>query len=1503
MPRSLRPGAARSGRRHRRVARRGRLAHVEVRGLDGPRAATVAAELGSALDALPSVARAWPNVPLGRLVVELVDESTPLGEVLAVLEGVESALDVGGDTFPTDRPDHPADAEPLVREGAAAAAALAALGAGTAGRLAHLPRLPAELGGLVSWAESQPRLRAAVEWLAGPTVGTLGLSFLNAALQAAGHGPLGPLADLGHRLSLVGEARARQAAWDRMQHDLHRPGRERGSVAGGPGRRPDASGPAPGPAGAGPTPRSVPLAPGPVESFADQAAVASLAAAGGTFLATADPRRSTAAALAATPKAARLGRDAFAAHLDRVLAARDVLCLDTAALRLLDRIDTVLLDASAVATGTFTIDAVEVVGDVPGNHARRRARDLFDGRHPHRTVHAEGWSLSPRRPAGARDGQGAPVPAPTAAGPGTDGGGTPAPATEGPTGTEPGLPAPATEGRPIPATATGGTATDALVLRHGADTVAFVTVREDVDPMARTLARAARDAGHMVAVAGSPGLADRLGAHLQVEGGDGPDGLLASVRMLQADGCGVALLAATDGDALSAADLGLGLVGADVPWHADVLVHDLAGAGLVVDALAVAHDVSRQSAAIALGGTAVGGVLALTSLPARAAARVTASVNGAALGALANGVRAALGLAAQPAPTPEDDPAWHELDADEVLARLESGDSGLAPAEAARRARRGAAVDDRPVALPVAVLEEMANPLTPVLAGAAMLSGAVGSVADAAMVSTVAALNALVGGVQRHHVERAVRQLEVASTQPHHVRRSGELVTVPAAELVPGDVVVLSAGDSVPADCRILEAAGLEVDESSLTGESIPVAKGPVASTAPTPAERTSMVYEGTVVAAGQVVGAVVATGRDTEAHRRVPAPRRTGGGVEARLRDLTRVTVPLAGVAGAGIVAAGLLRGQPLAEGLQTGVNLAVAAVPEGLPILATMAQLGAARRLSTRGALVRNPRAVEALGRVDLLCCDKTGTLTEGRIELDAVSDGRIELEVPGPGAAVLAAAVRASPPVPPGDDPLPHLTDRAVVEGAARRGVEAGAGVTGWHRRAELPFEPARGYHAVLGRDGGSFLLSVKGAPEVVVPRCGRWQVGDTAVDLDGTAGDELRRHVDGLARRGYRVLAVAEREASGRVDLDDDRVDGLTLLGFVALSDPVRPTAAAAVAALAAAGIGTVMITGDHPSTAEGIAAELGLLNGRAVVTGADLDTMDDGALDAVVDDTTVFARVTPAHKVRLVEAYRRRGRAVAMTGDGANDAPAIRAADVGVALGEHSTSAARAVADVVVTDGRIETLIDAVVEGRAMWASVREALAILVGGNVGEIAFTLGTGAVTGTTLSPRQLLLVNLFTDAVPSLAIAMRTPRHKGAEDLLGEGPEASLGVALERQVVTRALATAAGAGVAWAGARATGRARRASTVALAGLVGAQLGQTLVVGGPDPVVALAGLGSAAALAAVIQTPGLSRLVDCTPLGPLGWGLALAGTATGVGLSLVLPPLVDRLPLGGAHQR
>ncbi len=365
-----------------------------------------------------------------------------------------------------------------------------------------------------------------------------------------------------------------------------------------------------------------------------------------------------------------------------------------------------------------------------------------------------------------------------------------------------------------------------------------------------------------------------------------------------------------------------------------------------------------------------------------------------------------------------------------------------------------------------------------------------------------------------------------------------------------------------------------------------------------------------------------------------------------------------------------------------------------------------------------------------------------------------------------------------------------------------------------------------------------------------------------------GGSARRDA-GARRVPALVLAVAERPARSARDLDDARVARLELVGLLAMADPVRPSAAAAVAGLRSAGVEVVMVTGDHPSTAESIAAELGLLQGKGLLSGPEVDALPDEELAARVEDVAVFARVSPMQKVRIVEALQSRGRTVAMTGDGANDAAAIQLADVGVALGTRATNAAKEAADVVVTNDDIETLIHAILEGRAMWASVRDAVSVLVGGNLGEIGFTLLSELLSprGSPLNARQLLLVNLLTDLVPAMALAMRPPRGADPSTLAREGPEASLGTALTRDVAVRGAVTAAAGGVGWTAAALTGATRsRAGTVALVSLVGSQLGQTLLAGWRDPLVVVSSLASAGTLGAVVQTPGVSRFFGCRPL-------------------------------------
>ena len=1019
-------------------------------------------------------------------------------------------------------------------------------------------------------------------------------------------------------------------------------------------------------------------------------------------------------------------------------------------------------------------------------------------------------------------------------------------------------------------------------------------------PFAPEVLAAARDAEVEVWVAtNDPKPVERL----EVKG-TVPWEAVDTVRGMQASGRGVAVLAGGCHPGLAVADVALALRVPGVPlsWEASLIGGtELIDGLLLMMAIASAKTASRQSAHVALAGTGVAGLMAFGGVIPGNLGRVIGAVNLAALVAHANGARLAVTLAQQNLPEAPDRRPFHAMSIPEVLSLLESRPSGLRPNEVAARTSQVRPSPPAGLLLARAVSDELVNPLTPFLAAGAGLSAAAGSASDAFLVGGVVGLNAAIGGFQRFKADRATAALLRTQATRVRVRRGDTILTATSDELVVGDIVSLQAGEVVPADCRIVEDHCLEVDESTLTGESVPVAKAARAcDVLAAVADRRSMLYSGTTIAAGSAVAAVIATGRHTEAYRGLLLAGRgaTPTGVEARLESLTTMVTPASVLAGLGVLGSGVARGKPIADVLGAGVSLAVAAVPEGLPLLATAAQQAAARRLSKRGVIVRNSRAIEALGRVDTLCADKTGTLTLGRIRVHLVSDGEVD-EVPeslGEARRRVLAVARAATPDAENGDRLPHPTDRAVLYAAEMAGLHRHEELDGWAPLEEIPFEPNRGFHAIVGSTQRDSLLCVKGAPEVILPRCTRRiDSAGRRAPASGRTRAAWQAHVEELAHAGLRILVVAERTIRRGTSLDEQQISDLTFVGLLALKDPIRDTARQAVEDLGSAGVRVIMITGDHPVTALGIASELGLST-VGCLTGDEIDRLTDTELGGRLTEATVCARVTPAHKVRIVRALQHRGHVVAMTGDGANDAPAIRLAEVGIALGTRATDAARDASDLVVTDDRIETIVNAVVEGRALWASVRDATAILVGGNLGEITFTLAGSLLTGSPpINTRQLLLVNLMTDVLPAMAIAVSTPPNVSPDSLLAEGPDASLGDALTRAIVERAIVTTLGTTGGWIAARLTGRRRRADTVALASLVATELGQTLLTGWRSPFVVASGVGSMAALVGVIQTPGLSRLFGCTPLGPLAWSQALSSAGVATIGSFAVSPLVDRL--------
>jgi cation-transporting ATPase I len=1391
----------------------------------------------------PGVAWARYNRPFQRLVVS-PEEGVAPETLLEAVRGAERAEGLSRAPFSPDLPDHPGERysrrRALIQAGASTGSL--ALGAGLRAAGAEVTRGEIDLAALNTALENMPQSRKALDRLLGGGAADMALSLASSLSQGLAQGNTGQPVDLVYRALRLRELRANRGTWEARAAALSSP--EGHTLS---------------PADPGPRPGKLPK--GPVERYSERAAFASLGGFSFGVASTGEAEKATAPVFGLAPKPARVGREAFGAALGHALARRGVLVLDDRVLRRLDRIDT-LVTAEGLLEPTQG-ELAEVLAARPEEQelVQRRANALFLAAEPEAPRAAGGWSLAPLEV--ALEGELAAAAA-----------------------------AWRRRGRWV------------LALRQGPRLAALVGVRAVVDAEERALVAEARHIGlTLIPVTARP---ERVSWFAPEEVIDPSGGAIEAVRALQRAGRGVAYVAAGPDPALRAADLGLGLhrAGAPAPWGADLIGEEGRGdLAFLVDAIGLARDASRQSAWLGLAEAAAGAALSLEGQEMSTLRRIMLTTNATSLAAVANGWRVARGLEERPRQRSRDRTAWHALEGDEVLTRLEVSAEGLSEEEALRRCPP----EDIPIppwaALVRFIGEEIANPFAPLLAGGAGLSALMGSTADAAMVAATVGISGVVGGVQRFRAERALTELGRQRPTQVRARRGGELRWVATNQLAVGDVIALEAGEHIPADCRVLEARALETDESSLTGESLPVAKSADPSFARALGDRSSMLYAGCSVAAGNALAVVVAVGADTAARqgtlgRSSEAP---PTGVEARLAALTGLTAPVAGLAGLAVLASGLARQRPPSEIVGSAVSLTVAAVPETMPLLATAAQLAAARRLSAKGALVRNPRSVEALGRVEVLCADKTGTLTEGRIQLALVSDGVREVasgslggddrEVAAALRGVLAVAMRATPRA---EGPLPHPTDQALADGAAAAGVEDG----GAERLEELPFEPGRGYHATLHRREGASgegplgeagaSLAVKGSPEAVIARCRASRAGgrEAPEPLDDDGREVLLTAARALAGRGLRVLAVADgpapggaqRSAEGGPSLSDQAVSGLVFRGFVGLADPVRPTSRGAIEALRSAGIATVMVTGDHPETARAIAAELGL-GGGEILTGPELEALDDQGLAAALEGVSVFARVAPHHKVRIVRAFQRAGRVVAMTGDGANDAPAIRLADVGLALGEQSTAAARGVADVIITDGHIETIVEAVMEGRGLWRSVRDAVSLLVGGNLGEIGFSLVGGLVEGRSpLNMRQIMLVNLFTDALPALSIAVSPPSKVDPAALLAEGPERSLGASLDRDIAWRAVLTSSAATTAWIAGRAWGDARHANTVALLALVGAQLGQTLVSGGRHRQVLLPALGSAAALLAIVETPGLSGALGCKPLGPVG--LAQAATAT-----------------------
>ncbi len=841
----------------------------------------------------------------------------------------------------------------------------------------------------------------------------------------------------------------------------------------------------------------------------------------------------------------------------------------------------------------------------------------------------------------------------------------------------------------------------------------------------------------------------------------------------------------------------------------------------------------------------------------------------------------------------------YQLTSHQVFAALSASPTGLSRAEAAERLRvHGPNVLDqgkRPSLLRV-FLDQFRDLMVVILLAAALVSLLSGNGESTLVIFAVLVLNAALGTVEHRRAERSLAGLKALSAPAAKVLRDGVRTVLPAGEVVPGDLLELEAGDLVAADARVVESFSLKVNESSLTGESEGVEKmGEALPAGEIPlGDRKNMVFSGSLVVYGRATAVVTATGMDTELGRVAALME----GAQARATPLQRsldafgrkLAVWVLAVC-AVVFGLSLLHGQPVLDALLFAVALAVAAIPEALGSIITIVQAVGTQKMAKQHAVIKNLSAVETLGCVSVICSDKTGTLTQNRMTpRELYAGGRLfpaeELRLDFEPCRVLLRAALLASDATTDDQAVGDPTEVALVMLGDRLGVEESQYRAQHPRLGELAFDSDRKLMSTLHSIEGTPTLYTKGALDVLLPRCVQVLTEDGPRPMTERVREEITAQSAQWSDRGLRVLAFALRELEAVRPLTAADEDGYTFLGLVSMVDPPRPEAIQAVAQAARGGVRTVMITGDHKATAAAIARELGILRpGEEALSGPELDGLSDAELARRLEQVSVYARVSPEHKIRIVKAWQDKGRVAAMTGDGVNDAPALKAADIGVAMGITGTEVSKDAADMILTDDNFSTIVGAVVNGRSVYANIKNAVYFLLSGNMAGILCVFLTSLLgLPMPFAPVQLLFINLVTDSLPAITIGM----EPAGSDLLDRPPRDPGEPILDRRLTNRvlrsgALIAAATLGAYFAG-LGGGGAGEAMTLAFATLTLARLLHGFNCRGEGSLRRL-GLGSNRAslaafgvgvvlLAAVLFLPGLSRLFQIIPPAPRRLALA-----------------------------